>query len=129
VARELLARMGEGAGPALADAVDAIGEASDWLLERLATSADSRSGGRSGLDDALAGSVPYLRMWGIALGGWLLERSATAAAEKPAGFDSTFLDGKPVVSRFYAAHLLPQVRGLLPAVTAGSEVLFAVTNP
>jgi alkylation response protein AidB-like acyl-CoA dehydrogenase len=110
VARDLLGRMADGADPALADAVAAVREATEWLLEN----------GFGDPNDAMAGSVPYLRMWGIALGGWLLARSAAAA-----GPDSE----KALVSRFYEAHLLPQARGFLPAVTAGSEMLFAVTHP
>ncbi|HEX4904645.1 MAG TPA: acyl-CoA dehydrogenase [Acidimicrobiales bacterium] len=110
VAKDLLARMADGASPALADAVAAVGEATDWLL----------TNGFSNPNDAMAGSVPYLRMWGITVGGWLLARSAAAA-----GPDSE----KALVSRFFEAHQLPQARGFLPAVTAGSEVLYAVTHP
>jgi hypothetical protein len=119
VVKELLTRVREAASPELLDAADAVEEASDWLLGHLASSPN----------DALAGSVPYLRMWGITLAGWLLGRSAAAAADRPAGFDGMFLDSKVVVERFFAAHALPQVRGLLPAVTAGADVLYAVTNP
>jgi alkylation response protein AidB-like acyl-CoA dehydrogenase len=119
VMKELLARVRDGADPELLDAADAVEEATDWLLEH----------GLADPNDALAGSVPYLRMWGITLGGWLLARSATAAADDPAGFDRELLEAKPVTARFFAAHALPQVRGLLPAVTAGAEVLYAVTNP
>ncbi|MEN3271246.1 MAG: 3-(methylsulfanyl)propanoyl-CoA dehydrogenase [Actinomycetota bacterium] len=107
VVKELLARMRVGASPALADAVDAVGESGDWLLERLAAGE---------LNDAMAGSVPYLRMWGIAVGGWLLARAAAAAGDNE----------RPAVSRFFDAHFVPQVRGILPSVTAGAEVLFAV---
>jgi alkylation response protein AidB-like acyl-CoA dehydrogenase len=119
VVRELLAQIRDGAGPELADAADAVGEATDWLLEHLAANPN----------DALAGSVPYLRMWGITLGGWLLSRSAVAARDNGHEGGDSVLDSKPVVERFYAAHVLPQVRGLLPAVTAGSDVLYAVINP
>ena len=110
VATDLLAQMAEGASPALADAVGAVTEATNWLL----------TNGFTNPNDAMAGSVPYLRMWGIALGGWLLAREAAAA-----GPDSE----KALVSRFFEAHQLPQARGFLPAVTAGSDLLYAVTNP
>jgi len=103
VVKELLTRMRDGASPALTDAVDAVGEAGDWLLEHLAAGE---------VNDAMAGSVPYLRMWGITVGGWLLARAAAADDERAA------------VSTFFEAHFLPQVRGLLPGVTAGSTVLY-----
>jgi hypothetical protein len=119
VVKELLAQLRDGASAELADAVDAVGEATDWLL----------ANGFTNPNDAMAGSVPYLRMWGIALGGWLLARSAAAAAGNPPGIAQTVLDSKGHVERFYAHHVLPQVRGLLPAVTAGSDLLYAVTNP
>jgi alkylation response protein AidB-like acyl-CoA dehydrogenase len=106
--RELIARMGDGAGPALADAVAALGEATDWLLTK----------GFADPDDALAGATPYLRMWGITIGGWLLARSAAAAGDG---------SEKATVSAFYDAHVLPGARACLPAVTAGAGLVRAIT--
>ena len=40
--------------------------------------------------------------------------------------DAPRLQAKLVTTRFFARHLLPQVHGLLPAVTAGKEDLFAI---
>jgi 3-(methylthio)propanoyl-CoA dehydrogenase len=102
----------------LADAVAALREATDWLLA-------------NGLDrpvDALAGATPYLRLFGIVTGGWLLAKAAVAACELRAGggADAGFLDDKVVVARFYASQLLPQARGLVPAVRAGAGDLFAI---
>ncbi|MCU1378906.1 MAG: acyl-CoA dehydrogenase [Acidimicrobiales bacterium] len=102
----------------LADAVAALREATDWLLA-------------NGLEqpvDALAGATPYLRMFGIVTGGWLLARSAVAARELLASGegDLAFLADKVVTARFYAEQLLPAARGLLPAVTAGAGDLFAI---
>jgi hypothetical protein len=106
VVKDLLARIADGASPALADAAAAVGEATDWLLEH----------GLADPADALAGSVPYLRMWGVTVGGWLLAQSAAAAPD----------GDKPAVSRFFDVHALPQVRGLLPAVQGGSALLSVV---
>ena len=58
-------------GERLAEANGSFRQATDWLRE-------------CGADDpnsALAGATPYLRMAGIVTGGWLLTRSALAAAE------------------------------------------------
>ncbi|MCU1487336.1 MAG: acyl-CoA dehydrogenase [Actinomycetia bacterium] len=104
----------------LADAVAALKEATDWLLA-------------NGLEqpvDALAGATPYLRLFGIVTGGWLLARSAVAACELLASGDGDpgFLADKVTTARFYATQLLPAARGLVPAVTAGAADLFAIAE-
>jgi hypothetical protein len=104
----------------LADAVAALREATDWLLA-------------NGLEqpvDALAGATPYLRLFGIVTGGWLLARSAVAACELLASGDGdpAFLADKVTTARFYATQLLPAARGLVPAVTAGAGDLFAIAE-
>ena len=91
----------------LADAVAALREATEWLLAK-------------GLEDprnALAGATPYLRLFGTVLGGWFLARQADAAG-----------DGDPPVAtaRYYFEQVLPTARGLVPAVTAGADALFAI---
>jgi 3-(methylthio)propanoyl-CoA dehydrogenase len=60
-------------------------------------------------------------MCGIVTGGWLLARSAQAAARalSAGGGDADFLRQKLVTARFYAEQLLPQAAGLAPAVMAG----------
>jgi len=103
-------------GAALTDAVDAVGEASVTLLTMMG----------SDLNDALAGATPYLEMFGLAAGGWLLGVSALAAQEKLNDGDDSFLSAKVYTARFFADHLLPQVRGLLPSATAGAAGLFAI---
>jgi hypothetical protein len=64
-------------------------------------------------------------MCGIVTGGWLLARSAQAAAERltSGGGDDEFLHQKLVTARFYAEQLLPQAAGLAPAVMAGPDDL------
>ena len=54
--------------------------------------------------NALAGSVPFLRLAGTALGGWLLARSALVAQAKLASRDGdpAFLEAKLITARFYA---------------------------
>ena len=74
---------------------------------------------------------PYLRMFGYVLCGWLLAKAALAARrllgeELGGGFDAEFLRAKIATARFYAENLLPQAGGLLGAVTAGSDDLFAI---
>ena len=80
---------------------------------------------------AFAGATPYLRLAGIVTGAWVLTRGAIAAAGLQAGdrdgFSAEFLDQKLVTAHFFATQVLPQVHGLLPAVTAGPADLFAAT--
>jgi acyl-CoA dehydrogenase len=70
---------------------------------------------------AAAVSVPLLRMAGLTLGGWLQARAAARAALRLGGSDADadFLRGKLQSARFYAEHVLPQVRGLAPIVRSG----------
>ena len=106
---------------AMADAVAALRDATTWLMEH----------GAGDPVDALAGATPYLRMFGLVLGGWLHARAAVAATQRLATGDSgavdeAYLRGRLVIARFYAEQLLPQARGLLGAVTAGKRDLFAI---
>jgi alkylation response protein AidB-like acyl-CoA dehydrogenase len=102
-------------GKHLAEAHATLRQTTDWLL----------ANGRVDPDNALAGATPYLRMCGIVTGGWLLARSAQAAARRltSGGGDDEFLHQKLVTARFYAEQLLPQAAGLAPAVMAGPDDL------
>jgi alkylation response protein AidB-like acyl-CoA dehydrogenase len=102
-------------GKHLAEAHATLRQTTDWLL----------ANGRVDPDNALAGATPYLRMCGIVTGGWLLARSAQAAARRltSGGGDDEFLRQKLVTARFYAEQLLPQAAGLAPAVMAGPDDL------
>jgi 3-(methylthio)propanoyl-CoA dehydrogenase len=98
-------------GDRLDAAVSALREATDWLM----------ANGLANPADALAGATPYLRLCSLVAGGWLLARSACAAHRLAAAGqgDAEFLAQKLVTARFYCDQILPQVHGLLPAVTAG----------
>ncbi len=99
---------------ALTDAVGAAREATEWLLAR----------GAADPNDALAAATPFLRMVGITLGGWVMARQA-AAARVGAAADA-YAAGKVATARFYCLELLPQARGLLPAVRAGADLLMSL---
>ena len=73
---------------------------------------------------ALAGATPYLRMFGIVVGGWVMARQALAAGRMPPG--DGFARAKVVTARFYCEQLLPQAAGLLAAATARPDDLFAL---
>ncbi|HEX3426648.1 MAG TPA: acyl-CoA dehydrogenase [Acidimicrobiales bacterium] len=124
----------------LGNGIDALRQASDWLLGRVSTSPN----------DALAGATPYLSLFGLVVGGWLLARGALAARRLLAGSageavasadsgssgssgssgeavaDAAFLTDKVATARFYCEQLLAAAPGLVAAVTAGAAPLYAV---
>ncbi len=106
----------------LAEAVVVLAETTAWLLDH------GRTDGR----DALAGATPYLRLFSLVVGGWLMARQALAAhagvvaAGEAGRRDADALAAKVVTARFFAEHLLPAVAGLAQPVTAGHQDLFAI---
>ena len=97
----------------LTTGLDVLEQTTGWMLRTGAADPNS----------VLAGSSPYLRIWGLVVGGWLLAKSSLVARE---------LDGDSVaaaqlpMARFYAEQLLPAASGLVGAATAGSRDLFAL---
>lgn len=117
--REVLPEL-EGAGEEFASihknvaaGIDTLEKATMWML-------------KTGMEDpnsVLAGSTPYLRVWGLVLGGWLMAKSALAGKSID---DAEMAAEQLVLARFYAEQLLPQAHGLLGAVTATARDLFAI---
>jgi hypothetical protein len=72
--------------------------------------------------DAYAVSIPFLKLCGFALGGWLLAKSAAIAERKLAAGDADkqFLAGKIASARFYADHVLPQTLAFARVVEKGA---------
>ena len=102
----------------LAASIEVLSGATDWVM----------TNGLADPVDALAGATPYLRLFGIVTGGWLLARQALAAhGELDSGSsDSDYLQAKITTARYYAEQHLPQAAGLVPMVQAGSSVLYEV---
>ncbi len=77
-----------------------------------------------------AGAVPYLRLWGTVVGGWVMARSALAAEAALRGGDSgqRHLAAKLITARFYCEHILPQAPGLAAAAMAGAEAVMALPD-
>ena len=98
--------------------LDSLEEASRWLLEAMAQDPNA----------VAAGATPYLRMFGMTVGGYLIAKGALAAAAQlgEADADASFLSGRIATARFYCEQLLPQAAALLPSVTGGSEPIFAL---
>jgi hypothetical protein len=102
----------------LAASIEVLAEVTNWVM----------TNGLADPVEALAGATPYLRIFGIVTGGWLLARQALAAhGELTAGStDKGYLSAKITTARYYAEQHLPQAAGLVPMVQAGSSVLYEV---
>ncbi|NVH74255.1 acyl-CoA dehydrogenase [Paraburkholderia sp. JPY432] len=76
-----------------------------------------------------AGSVPYLKLAGIVLGGWQMARAQLAAAARR-DEDPAFHDAKIATARFYAEHVLPQAAALEVAIVSakGGEGVLALSE-
>ena len=112
----------------LADAGSDLADVREQLAAAVAT---VRSGTDylNSSDDALArmsGATPYQEMLGTLAGGYYLARQALVAL--PMADEDPWMAAKVATARFYAVNLLPKVQGLLPAVTSGSDLLFAVDD-
>lgn len=77
-----------------------------------------------------AGSVPYLKLAGVALGGWQMARAALVASGKlQAGEgDVQFYQAKIATARFYADHILTQAASLQSAIVDGNAGVLALTE-
>ncbi len=83
---------------------------------------------KSDIKAVFAGSVPYLRLAGIVLGGWQMARAALAAhAKLEAGQgDADFYLAKIGTARFFADHFLSQAAGLRDAIVGGAAGVLAL---
>ena len=102
----------------LTAAVDSLEAASTWLLGAMAEDTNG----------AAAGASPYLRMFGMTVGGYLIAKGGLRAAKMAAdeGADQPFLAGRVATARFFCEQILPQAGALLPSITAGAAPLFAI---
>jgi alkylation response protein AidB-like acyl-CoA dehydrogenase len=84
------------------DAVTLLRTTTRQVMQQFAASAPA----------GLAVAVPYLKLCGCVIGGWLSARAAArAAARLASGGDVEFLRAKLQTTRFYADQVLPQARG------------------
>jgi len=95
-------------GAALA-AVAQLREATQGLLRILGTRPDA----------GMAVSVPYLKLCGYTIGGWLLAKSAAIASGRRSGPEREFYEAKVHTAAFYAAQVLPLTQALARIVQSG----------
>ena len=117
VARAVSERGGSAFGATsarLSEAVEALDQSTRALQKYLADDSES----------ALAGASPYLRLFGLTLGGACLAKAGLAAAELAANGDSSEL-ARVALARFYAEKLLPVAPGLNRIIASGAASLRA----
>ncbi len=125
--RQLVAEMKAAPGDDLAAIAAGVTASADALEDATRWVAQSA---KVDLVNALAGSVPFLRLAGTALGGWLLAKSALVAQHKLASRDgdASFLEAKLVTARFYAEVILPPALAQLGPLKAAGRTVFALTE-
>ncbi|CAB3644171.1 acyl-CoA dehydrogenase [Paraburkholderia rhynchosiae] len=74
------------------------------------------------------GSVPYLKLAGIVLGGWQMARALLVAAQKR-DEDPAFYGAKIATAQFYAEHVLPMASALEASIVSakGGESVLALS--
>jgi hypothetical protein len=66
-----------------------------------------------------AGSVPYLKLAGIVLGGWQMARALLVASEKRSD-DESFYGAKIATAQFFAEHVLSMAPGIEASVVSAN---------
>ncbi|MCX4162031.1 MULTISPECIES: acyl-CoA dehydrogenase C-terminal domain-containing protein [Paraburkholderia] len=99
-------------GAALTTSVQALEEATAWVVQTLTTQPDA----------ALASSVDYLMLAGYVCGGWQMGRAALIASRKSAANeDPDFHRTKLATARYYADKILPVANALLETIRSGTS--------
>jgi len=83
---------------------------------------------KSDIKGVFAGSVLYLKLAGVVLGGWQMGRAALIAEEKlkSGSGDTKFYSAKIGTARFFADHILSQAVAYRTAIVDGSRGVLAL---
>jgi hypothetical protein len=74
-----------------------------------------------------AGSVPFLKLTGIVVGGWLMAKSAAIAVKHLAeGTTDDFYKAKLATATYFAAHQIPFAAAYAAEIIGGSDSVFAL---
>ncbi len=75
--------------------------------------------------------MPYLKLCGTVIAGWLTARAADAATRRLArgdAADADFLAAKRITAHHYALHVLPQAGALRDAVLHGAVTTLGLSD-
>jgi hypothetical protein len=86
---------------------------------------------RGDIKGVFAGSVPYLKLAGIVLGGWHMARAAGISATKldansASAHEADFYRAKIGTARFYSDYILSQAVGIRDSIVDGSRGVMAL---
>ena len=112
----ILRQLGQG----LQRGLDALAQATDWLLVQSAQQPASTA----------AGAVPYLKLCGTVMGAWLMSRAAeTAQTQKGRpGSDDAFLQAKVVTAQHFHLHMLVEAPAWRDRVVNGAQSTLALND-
>jgi hypothetical protein len=81
-------------------------------------------------DDAGAGAMPYMHLFGLAALGhmWAWMAITSEAALKAKQGDKKFHEKKIKTAKYFFSHMLPRTRGYLKTLEAGSADLMALSD-
>lgn len=85
---------------------------------------------KADIKGVFSGSVLYLKLAGIVLGGWMMARAALVAQQRleEGTGDASFYKAKIATARFFADHILSQASGLRTAIVEGSAGVLALSE-
>ncbi|HYR26148.1 MAG TPA: acyl-CoA dehydrogenase [Aquabacterium sp.] len=107
-------------GQSLQRGLDALSQATDWLLTQSAQQSAATA----------AGAVPYLKLCGTVIGAWLMNRAAEAALSQKGqpGADEAFLQAKVITAQHFHHHVLVEAPAWRDRVVNGSSSTLALSD-
>ena len=103
----------------LKNGIKALSTAAEWILATYEANPQA----------VHAGSVPFLKLTGIVVGGWLMAKSAAIAAQHlVVGSKDDFYKAKLATATYFAAHQLPFAAAYAAEVTGGSDSVFGLAE-
>ena len=101
------------------DANRTLRHATEWMLDPA----------NNDVNRKFAGAHAFLHLAGTVVGGWLMARSALAAADgSKSDASPEFLNSKRITARFYADHILPRANMHLETITRGGDSVMALAE-
>ncbi|QRM18501.1 acyl-CoA dehydrogenase [Dechloromonas sp. TW-R-39-2] len=101
----------------LKNGIAALSTAAEWILANYESAPQA----------VHAGSVPFLKLTGIVVGGWLMAKSAGIAAQHiAAGTTDDFYKAKLATANYFAAHQLPFAAAYAAEIIGGADSVFGL---
>ncbi len=101
----------------LKNGIESLSTAVNWILANYESAPQA----------VHAGSVPFLKLTGIVVGGWLMAKSAALATKHlAAGSNDDFYKAKQATAEFFATHQLPFAAAYSAEVTGGAASVFGL---